>query len=950
MENYYNNRAYVVGLEIFFLNKLYKLRHNILAKYLEQIQLAAAKFDLDYEEYIESSYILFKTKNTRLSSLIKVLKFALKLKEVFTDSKSIFEFNILIFKTSMNSRLITQKIRNYVLKIPSDNKVWLLSEHNPVINYNAQLSACDQNIQEVLAITERHSQQNLLEKLQEEILLHVDLIHIVNKYLENKQTCIVGILGKPNTGKTAFLKWFCRQNKMMRFVYLTAHSPYQEACYPFVMLLYQMKKYFSPCFRDSQKERLENLLQQIQLTNVLNYKQLEVDIYDLLQYLAEQSNVVLACDNLDNWPIESVELLKLLYQKLSDAKIPLKLVCNMTGDYYPMIIDETIHFPQQYFERISGNNGQRPIPSLVKCGLSIKEKLLAILPSERKDIRKYSNFGTLLMEGLKKQELIILAIIQKYPYVFNHKILAEVFQDSIIYEIVDHLLDYYFLLEVKDHFGRHLFCVLNNGMYSLDIDIPPHIKNNIINYFQHEISYAKANIYSLYILAQNNIFFYEILEYYLYQMLSYGFPKTVQHFINSNIFQDYDSSIKIWDLMYKKSRADLIQFQDFFGNYALDKSNIRFMLPLSYYYYDISDYEKALEINRESIYLFNNNPLYSIYINKVFFIQAKIFIAKCMFKEAIEYINIGQESLQHERSSPLFYQFIYLKVLCLFFEKELHSAISIIEKYNFNEYLELYGEIESYFQIQLLIMRIYFEIGEYMMAKEILIRLIDLAEYYHYEKYFQSISCWVARLYFYAGDFQQGFGFIESIEDCEEKLYFLSEGYYFSGGKSKALQYAVLALKLSLGKSAERKNVGSKEFDNIYSLQEGVLLCCDGKKDPLLVSIKGIAAYFHTFYGNKDTANKILNQITERPSAVFSPFQHIFHYFYYLYLNEHSENNNREDILYLSYAISILQNESSKILNTKIRYHYIYKNYWNNLLSKKGEEHNLLILGNSRSR
>ena len=167
--------------------------------------------------------------------------------------------------------------------------------------------------------------------------------------------------------------------------------------------------------------------------------------------------------------------------------------------------------------------------------------------------------------------------------------------------------------------------------------------------------------------------------------------------------------------------------------------------------------------------------------------------------------------------------------------------------------------------------------------------------------------------------------------------------------KDKALRYAMMALKLSLKRIAEKKALFNQSFDNVYSLQEGQLICCRREEDPLLISIQGITAYLHSLYGKPEIAEKILQRIIKRPSYELRPFQHIFHYFYYLYLEKYSSDEGREEMLYLSYAISILQNESARILDSRIRHCYIYDNYWHNLLATKGEEHNLIILGSSRT-
>ncbi len=961
VENYCNNSAYVLGLEILFLNKLYKLRRGICSKDFERIQQIAAQFHLDSEEHIELNYILFKSQNTRLNSLLHTLKFALQLKNLLVDSKHIFEFNILIFKTNIEAKLIARKIRTYLLQIPADNRIWLFEENNPVLHYSVQISAFGKEIQEPIAINPDHNEQNFLEKCEEDILLDASLTEILNKAIENAYVRTIGIVGKANTGKTAFLCHMC-QSDQQRYIYLTAHSRFQDASYPFIMLLYQLRQNFYSSFSEYYHQRLNSLLQQIQLTNMLSYKQIEFDVCELLLRLCEQQQLILACDSLDNWPKESIVLLQTIYRRLIEASKQFKLLCCMIGVYYPLSLDEIIHFSEQRRDpqhdiamapsSLSGKTATLALQLIGSLQFSAKEKLLAILPGQRVDMTTYSSFYELIVAGLKSQELAVLSLIQKYPYVLDRNSLAQIFQDTAIYEIVDYMLDYRFLLETEDHFGKHLFCTLNKEMYplhSIGLEYSGDIQRNIASYFEKQMTYQNSDIYSLYVLSENNISLYELIEYELSRILSYGFIETVRDFIDSRIFNNYQPAIVIWDMIHGRTRSELCQLQSYFDKYSIGKENIRFLLPLSTYYFEIENYERSLKINKESIYLFNNDPRYKVYVNNVFLIQSKIYIAKSMFKEAIEYINIGLESLQNNNRSHLFYQFIYLKLLCLFFAKELHSAVDIIENYDFEEYLNLYGRREEYLTIQLLLMRIYFEIGQYNVARDILSKSIFWAKYYELNNYFDSINCWIARVSFYARDFHQGFEYIENVPESEEKLYFLSEGYYFYDEKEKALRCAMLALKLSLKKATIRKNIGCQEFENLYSLQEGKLLCCNGKKDPLLVCIQGFTAYLHTYYGSAEIAEKILHRIIQRPSSEFNPFQHIFHYFYYMYLKKYPQDDNREDILYLSYAISILQNDSSKILSTKIRYNYIYNNYWNNLLSKEGEQHNLLILGGNRN-
>ncbi|WGK68635.1 hypothetical protein P0082_09115 [Candidatus Haliotispira prima] len=955
MENYLKNNAYVAALEILFLSKIYKLRNDILEKDFAKIRQIATEFSLQTEENIDANYILFKSTDTRLNSLVNIIKFSMQLKSLLTGSKNIFEFNVLIFKTNVDSKLISRKILNSLLKVSSDNKIWILQENNPVIHYNIQISNLDNGVQEVIAVNQE--QQNFLEKYQENILSYSSLTETIHQAIQNVRVRTIGVIGKSHTGKTAFLHRLCRSDTK-KFIYVCAHSQYQGASYPFVMLLYQLQQHFADGLPETDAERLNNLFQQVQLTNMLTYKQIEVDIYSLLEHLSRLRQIVLVCDNLDNWPVEAVKLLQLIYRKLHDTEIQSKLICCMTGIYYPMEQDEVIHFSEHRGGRDKAidvsDNAEHAVlseaflsePSL----FSVKETLLAILPSQRVDAKKYKDFYALLIDGLKSQELMILSIIQKYPYVLNRYILVEVFRTSVIYEVIDYLLDYYFLIEIEDYSGKHLFCTLNSQQYPISVEISTSVQDNIVHYFENNADYYQTDIYSLYVLSINNILLYEIIELQLCRMLDQGFVNTVQLFIESDIFHDYFPAIKMWYSMHNKSRLELIKLQPYFDSYSVNKDNIRFLFPMSNYYFLIQDYEKALIVNKESIYLFNSNAKYKIYIDNMFLIQARILISQCMFKEAIEYINIELESLPNINRPNLFYKFIYLEILCLFLKKDLHLAVSIIEKYNFDTYLNLYGEIEEYFKINLIVMRIYFEIGQYMMARDLLLKILKLSEYYGYKKFYNSFTYWIARVLFYAGEFHQGFSYLEQTEDCEEKLYFLSEGLYFNNEKEKSLNVATKALKLSLKRATERTTLGCREFDNVYSLHEGQLLSCKAKKDPMLNSIQGFTAYLHTFHGKPEIAEKILQQITQRPSFEFSPFQHIFHYFYYLYLKKHSQDDNREDMLYLSYAISILQNESSRILGTKVRYNYIYNNYWNNLLAVEGEQHNLMVLGNSRIR
>ncbi len=963
MNNNHQNICYVAALEILFLNKIHKLRNSIILKEFEQIRQLAAKYFLDMEEFLEQNYLLFQSADTRLNSLINISQFSLQLKKRIIDSKIFFEFNILIFKTHIDSKVINQSIRNGLLNISTDKKVWLLQEYNPVIHYNIHLSAIYKGMQEVIALRIEPGEKNFLEKCEEDILFYAIQKEDIEKAITNIHIQAIGVTGQINTGKTAFLRSLCRSD-MQKFIYLSAHSQYQEASYPFIVLLHQLQEHFLHFLPEKGRHKLEKLSRQVRLSKILSYKQIEVDVLNLLCQLVAIRSLVLVCDHLDSWPAEAIELMQLFHRRLSsvtwnlgNSQAQCTFICSMSGVYYPIRIDELIHFSEQHHKHSAATAGaewgQRPalpdLEAIRSCSFSAKEQLQAILLSQRVSLIGHSNFNNLLIEGLKNQEITIISIIQRFPYIFSRDILVKVLNNYLLYDVIDYLIDHYFLIEVEDHLGMHLFCTINTGKYRLELNISKSINEDIRSFFSKNMIYYHSDIYSLYILSINNILLYEVMDFQLYRMLEAGFSNSVHTFINSDIFKNYYPGIRLWKKINSNNMSNLYKIKSEMDTYSTNKKNIRFLLPLSNYYLLLSDYEKSLKINKEAIYLFNNDDNYRIYIDKIFYIYVKIFIQKCNFKEATEYINISMESLHNSEKSNLFYQFIYLRLLCLFFEKEFHSAIQMIEKYDFDEYLDLYGEIERYFEINLIIMRIYFEIGQYQIAQEILNKILEIAKYYNYRNFIDSIYCWIARISFYTGKFHQGFSCLEKMKDCEEKFYFLSEGFYFYDEKERALRSIMMALKMSLKKALDRKNLGNLEFDNVYSLQEGKLITCNGKKDPLLVNIQALAAYLHTFYGEPKIADKILKRIVQRPSFEFNPFQHIFHYFYYLYLKQHSDDEDQEELLYLSYAISMLQNASSKILNTKIRYDYIYNNYWNSMLAREGEQHNLLILGSPRS-
>ena len=935
----YSNHAYVAVLEILFLGRLYNLRKETLQKDFERIQELAQEFALGMEQHIELNYLLFKASNTRLNSLINILKFSLNLHSIISESKNIFEFNIIVFRVNINIKQILSKLRNVLLEITLDNKIWLLEKSNPVIRYSIEISCTGKEIQEVISVVQKNKKYNLLEKCREELLFHTDERETLQRAIKNINIRIIGITGRSGIGKTIFLQQFCQLRKS---IYISCYSIYQEPYYPFLSLISDLYHNFREYFNISCEKRIDHLFEQIKLTKMLTYKQLEFDIPSLLADLVQNIEIVLVCDNLDYWPIEALEFFQLMCKKLEHIEANFTIICGMTGIFYPIGLDEIIHFSD-------GSNLNKEMRWMANerrpNWFSDKECLLATLPGQRVDIKRFRDLHSLLIEGLKSEELMMLALIQEYPYIFNQNVLVEIFHNSLIQNIVDILLDYYLLFEVVDHSGTHLFCNLDRDIYPLFVSIPKNFHKNIVNYFESALQEKTVDTYTLYVLSKNNLVLCEMIEYKLYYLIRQRFNKTVKLLIKSDIFHDYFFSTELWNKIY--SANNILDLKAEFDSYQIDDKNIQFFLPLSTYYFLIKEYEKSLEINKESIYYFNKFNKYNIYVRNIFYIQATIFMSQSMFKEALEYINIGTDWLYNK--SGLFYQFVYLKILCLFFKKDLHLALDIIEKYDFDKYLNQYAELESYFEINLIIIRIYFETGQYNLAKNILIKILEIARFYHYENFYISICCWIARIDFYNKNFNDGFFRLEAIEDCEEKLYFLSEGFHLKDDREKALRCAMMALKLSLKRMAERKILFYRDFDNVYSLQEGQLLCCSGETDPLLINIQGITAYLHSLYGKPEIAEKILQRIIRRPSDELIPFQHIFHYFYYLYLEKYSSGEGQEKMLYLSYAISILQNESARILNSRIRHQYIYDNYWHNLLAMKGEEHNLIILGSSRN-
>ena len=548
MEKSYNNNAYVAVLDILFLSKIFKLRHDVFLQDLEKIRQMAEPFGFDCEEFIESSYILFKSENTRYSELVKILNFSLDIKKLSLEAKSFFDFNILVFKTDIYKESITRKVRKFSLRLPGDNDVWLLQESNHLIQYNFHLSTAKKDIQKILSVKEKYGQKNFLQSFQETLLFQTDLVDILNQNIENSEISTLGIVGKPNKGKTAFIRYLC-EREPTKYIYLTAYNYYQEPFYPFIFLLYQIQKNFVFRLDEKSSIKLENLLNQVKLKNILKYKQIEIDICYLIEALAKEQLLIIVCDNFDSWPVEAAKLLKSIYQKLNVNHVPLKLICCMTGVYYPIRMDDIIHF--------SGTNlniqeYEDFTPILNYSSFSSKEKVLATLPMQRVSINDYNDFITLLTKGLKIQELLIISIIQKFPYVLSRKTMVVIFQNPIIYHIVDYLLDYYFLIEIEDHIGKHLFCTLDKDIYPINLNIPEHIEDAILQILEDSMDYHTTSVYSLYVLSTNNIFLSELFEYYLYQVFYCGFLETVRSFIESGIFENYQTAIEIWCMIYKK--------------------------------------------------------------------------------------------------------------------------------------------------------------------------------------------------------------------------------------------------------------------------------------------------------------------------------------------------------------------------------------------------------------
>ena len=337
----HNNHAYVAVLEILFLGKLYNLRREALQKNFKQIRELAQRFNISMEEHIEINCVIFNISDTRLNSLINILKFSLDMHLSLLKSRNIFDFNIFVFRANIDTKQILRKLKIGLFDIMLDNKVWLLEKSTPVIGHSIEIDTTEGEIQEVISVVQKDREPNLLEKCREELLFHTDERNALERAVENINVRIVGITGKTGVGKTIFLQQFCQSRQS---IYVSCYSIYQEPFYPFLSLISALYHDFYEYFSAPCAAKLDHLFEQIQLTRMLTYKQLEFDISWLFADLAKKIEILFVFDNLDCWPIEALEFFRLLCKRLEDIETNFTIVCAMKGVFYPIGLDEIIHF------------------------------------------------------------------------------------------------------------------------------------------------------------------------------------------------------------------------------------------------------------------------------------------------------------------------------------------------------------------------------------------------------------------------------------------------------------------------------------------------------------------------------------------------------------------------------------------------------------------------------
>ena len=128
---------------------------------------------------------------------------------------------------------------------------------------------------------------------------------------------------------------------------------------------------------------------------------------------------------------------------------------------------------------------------------------------------------------------MILALIQEYPYVLNRNILVEIFHNPLIQNIVDILLDYYLLFEVDRLFWNPSLLQCRSRIYIRYLSAFQRFFERILRLILSQSFKGKSvDMYTLYVLSQNNLILHEMIEYKLYYLIRQGFSKTVKSFID----------------------------------------------------------------------------------------------------------------------------------------------------------------------------------------------------------------------------------------------------------------------------------------------------------------------------------------------------------------------------------------------------------------------------------
>jgi tetratricopeptide (TPR) repeat protein len=378
-------------------------------------------------------------------------------------------------------------------------------------------------------------------------------------------------------------------------------------------------------------------------------------------------------------------------------------------------------------------------------------------------------------------------------------------------------------------------------------------------------------------------------------------------------------------------------------SYTADPIHADLHLQLSRFYLTEKLPDRALDQAKKAALYFQELDL-NEKMSESYLELGQALLAKGSVFEALDYFEFARKFSSDTGNTLIQVKAYLLKSITLFFIgnytqslNNITSGIDIAE----NSGLRKLQTLSLFIKV-----RIYFDLGLYEDALNLLEQCLALARCYSLNESFRVLWAWIARSYAYCAEYDLALTILKSLDENCEILYFQAEIFQFQNQFEKSVKL--------LTKAGHLKQKDNPFFSEQFSWKSGFSLLEDrrfdlsGNESTILRRIKCFKAYCSCFSGNLKQGLNELHTITIREKLPpYEPVTHLYYFLYYLILKKCSVPKDEaseftDNLTVLNLALKHLQERSTTIDEPRQRIHYISKNYWNKLLFQEAKQNKLL--------